>query len=321
MIEVENLVKDYGPVRALNGISFRVEKGDVVGFLGPNGAGKSTALRILTCYLPASSGRASVDGHDCFTDSLAVRQRIGYLPESNPLYPEMRVHEYLHFRGQLRGLGARTRQTRLDYVSARCRLTEFVDRPIANLSKGMRQRVGLAEALLHDPPVLVLDEPTVGLDPSQIIETRKLIGDLASDHTVILSSHILPEVEATCKRIIIIAAGKIVACGTLNELKNQISSGGRVVVEVNAELKTVQSRLSAMKQVQAVETSPADSDPASHWVRAVLTPMEGADIRQAVAGEVRAAGWPLRELRLLAGTLEDYFIRITAQQKNNTVAA
>jgi len=197
MIQVRNLTKRYGSLLAVDDITFDVDRGGVVGFLGPNGAGKTTTLRILSCYQPATGGSADIAGFDVFKDSMEVRRRVGYLPESTPLYPEMRVREYLHFRGKLRGLTYPQRVDAIKRVTERCWLSEFVDRPIGQLSKGMRQRVGLADAIMHDPEVLILDEPTIGLDPAQIRETRNLIKELGERHTVLLSSHILPEVEQT----------------------------------------------------------------------------------------------------------------------------
>ena len=213
MIHVENLTKYYGDYAAVRNVSFDVAKGQVVGFLGPNGAGKSTTMRILTGYLTATSGKASIDGKDVFWDPIAARRRIGYLPESSPLYTEMRVEEYLRFRGGLKGLTSRETNTRLGYVLDRCWLRDVRRQLIGTLSKGYRQRVGLADALIANPPVLILDEPTVGLDPTQIRETRKLIKELGKEHTMLLSTHILPEVEMTCDSVIIIHQGKVAAAG------------------------------------------------------------------------------------------------------------
>ncbi|HWL95669.1 MAG TPA: ATP-binding cassette domain-containing protein, partial [Phycisphaerae bacterium] len=229
MIHVKNLTKMFGDRRAVNSISFSIEEGEIVGFLGPNGAGKTTTLRILTCYMPATAGSASVAGYDVFTQSMDVRRVIGYLPENTPLDVHMRVREYLNFRGKIRGLDKATRAAAIKRVADLCWLGDFIDRPISQLSKGMKQRVGLADALLHDPKVLILDEPTVGLDPTQIRETRNLILELAKRHTVLLSSHILPEVEATCQRTIIIASGSIVASGSPEELKARIREGSRLI--------------------------------------------------------------------------------------------
>src|SRR5947199_5464548 len=219
MISVKELTKRYARTVAVDHISFEVAKGQIVGFLGPNGAGKSTTLKMLTCYLPPTSGTATVNGFDIFHQSQQVREHLGYLPENTPLYTEMKAEEYLDFRGRLRGMDRETRRKRIDYVVERCWLGAVRNRVIGHLSKGYRQRVGLADALLHNPPVLIMDEPTVGLDPTQIRETRKLITDLRGDHTVILSTHILPEVEAVCDRAIVIAGGRIVAAGTPEELR------------------------------------------------------------------------------------------------------
>src|SRR6188472_3590800 len=220
MIVVQELTKYYGEYPAVRGVSFEVPKGTVVGFLGPNGAGKSTTMRILAGYLTATSGRASIDGRDVFWDPIEARRRIGYMPENCPLYPDMRVDEYLWFRGGLKGLGRSARKQRSGYVLERCWLTDVRRQLIGTLSKGYRQRVGLADALLANPPVLILDEPTVGLDPTQIREVRKLIKELGGKHTIMLSTHILPEVEAVCDRAIVIAGGKIVAQGTPEELRS-----------------------------------------------------------------------------------------------------
>ena len=226
MISVNALTKAYGHVLAVDQISFEVQKGDIVGFLGPNGAGKSTTMKMLTCYLAPTSGSAKVNGFDIFHQSHQVRQHLGYLPENVPLYLEMRVEEYLRYRGKLRKLDNAKLNSRLGYVIDRCWLGNVRHRVIGHLSKGYRQRVGLADALLHDPSVLILDEPTIGLDPTQIRETRKLITDLGGDHTVLLSTHILPEVEAVCNRVIVIAGGRIVAQGVARRVACQPAFGG-----------------------------------------------------------------------------------------------
>ncbi len=221
MIVVENLTKYYGEYPAVRGVSFRVERGQVVGFLGPNGAGKSTTMRILAGYLTATSGTATVDGKDVFWDPIAARRRIGYMPENCPLYPEMRVEEYLWFRGGLKGLGRRDRKSRLAYVLDRCWLADVRRQLIGTLSKGYRQRVGLADALLADPPVLILDEPTAGLDPTQIRETRKLIRELGKQHTMLLSTHILSEVEMACDSVIVIDRGTVAEDGSLAAVRQR----------------------------------------------------------------------------------------------------
>lgn len=310
MIDVQNLSKFYGNYCAVNGISFSVAEGEIVGFLGPNGAGKTTTLRVLTCFHPATSGAASIAGFDVVTQSLQVRSQIGYLPESVPMYPEMRVYEYLRFRGKLRGLDADTRRSAIERVAERCWIKDVVRRPIGQLSKGYRQRVGLADALLHNPKVLILDEPTVGLDPTQIRETRSLIRELAQDHTVILSSHILPEVEATCKRIVIINKGRIVASGTLDDLRQRITGESRLIAEIKgpeAEIRTAVNGLNGLRDVKAEVNN--------GWVR-VSAATQG-DQRELLAQLVSKRGWGLRELRWDIPTLEDFFVKIVAQARTN----
>lgn len=310
MIRVSNLTKRYGSFLAVDQISFEVEKGGVVGFLGPNGAGKTTTIRILSCYHPATDGSASIAGFDCFTQSMEVRRRVGYLPESTPLYPEMRVREYLNFRGKLRGMDASERHSAIRRVVDRCWLTAFIDRPIGQLSKGMKQRVGLADAIMHDPPVLILDEPTIGLDPTQIRETRHLIKELGEQHTVLLSSHILHEVEQTCGRAIIIAAGKIVAGGSMTELRERFSAGaGRVVAEVRAPQQEIESSARAIPGVQQLDLAASNG-----WVRVSVDAERGRDVREDLYKLTASKGWSLRELRREGGTLEDFFIQVTAEQ-------
>ncbi|HUN82144.1 MAG TPA: ATP-binding cassette domain-containing protein [Phycisphaerae bacterium] len=316
MIRVQNLTKVYTNRRAVDGISFHIDEGEIVGFLGPNGAGKTTTMRILTCYMPATSGQASVAGHDVFTDSMAVRRVVGYLPESTPLDMNMRVREYLTFRGKIRGLDRPQRESAIRRVVDLCWLGDFIDRPIQQLSKGMKQRVGLADALLHDPKVLILDEPTIGLDPTQIRETRNLIHHLARKHTVLLSSHILPEVEATCERTIIIAAGKIVASGTPSELKERIRGGSRLIAEVSGPNGEVKQALAGVNGVEKVDT---DAD--GSWQRVTIETRRGADPREEIFKVVKQKGWSLRELRLEVGSLEEFFVQIVAQQMAEQRAA
>jgi ABC-2 type transport system ATP-binding protein len=314
MIQVKNLTKYYGPHLALDNVSFSVAEGEIVGFLGPNGAGKSTALRILTCFMPASSGSASVAGFDVLAQSMEVRKRIGYLPEGNPLYPEMRVREFLHFRGKLRGMDRQQRDDAIKRVADRCWLGEFIERPIGHLSKGMRQRVGLADALLHDPQVLVLDEPTVGLDPGQIRETRNLITELAQRHTIILSSHILPEVEATCKRLIIIAGGKIRASGSVNEVRDRVAVASRLMAEIKGAQSEVEQAVKQISGVKNVTTTLVDG-----WNHLRIESQPGTDVREQIAGLAGQKGWPMRELRLEVGSLEEFFVQITAEAAEATV--
>lgn len=309
MIQVKNLSKWYGPVKAVDNISFKIGEGEIVGFLGPNGAGKSTTLRILTCFMPATSGSASVAGHDVFTQSMEVRKQIGYLPENVPMYPEMRVREYLNFRAKIRGIDPANRVAAIDRVARRCRVTDFIHRPIGQLSRGMKQRVGLAEALIHDPKVLVLDEPTAGLDPNQIRETRNIIKELAKDHTVILSSHILHEVEMTCERTIIIAGGRIVASGSPSELKDRITSGSRLIAEVRGPTDAVKKAVAGLNGVAKVDSTLADG-----WNRMVIEAQGSKDVREDIYNVATKNGWGLRELRREVASLEDFFVQITAQQ-------
>ncbi|MGD0769261.1 MAG: ATP-binding cassette domain-containing protein [Tepidisphaeraceae bacterium] len=313
MIAVRELTKAYGQTLAVDHISFEVPRGQIVGFLGPNGAGKSTTLKILTCYLPPTSGGATVNGFDIFHESEKVRENLGYLPENCPLYTEMKVREYLDYRGRLRKMPRAQRLRRIDYVIDRCWLGPVHHKTIGHLSKGYRQRVGLADALLHNPAVLILDEPTIGLDPAQIRETRKLIRDLAGHHTVVLSTHILPEVEATCDRAIVIAAGRIVAQGSPDELRASRRLTARVLVECRGPRSEVQAaliRVSGVSNVEILDGEAADSQ----YVVAALRPKDGYDIREEVARTVIQHGWPLREVRLEHATLEEFFVQVTANQ-------
>lgn len=303
-IVAERLAKNYGAIQAVDGISFEVPKGAIVGFLGPNGAGKSTTIRMLTCFHPPTAGTAKVAGFDVFHESLKVRQQVGYLPESNPLYTEMRVEEYLDFKGRLRGMARGKRKQRIAEVAERCFIKDRLRQLIGTLSKGYRQRVGIADALLHEPPVLILDEPTVGLDPSQIREVRKLIAELAGNHTVLLSTHILQEVEAVCQRVIIIARGRIVAQGTPEELKNRGATGIRV--EARGPTDQIRSALNAIPNVDAVDVLHAGPVP-SFVVRGKVT----AELREQIAAALAGRGWSLRELRQEGATLEEFFVRIT----------
>lgn len=309
MISVSQLTKVYGQTLAVDHISFEVGKGQIVGFLGPNGAGKSTTLKMLTCYLPPTSGGATVAGFDIFHQSDLVRQQLGYLPENCPLYGEMKVEEYLDFRGQLRGMDRETRKHRIGFVAERCWLKNVLRRSISHLSKGYRQRVGLADALLHNPPVLILDEPTIGLDPTQIRATRDLIKELKGQHTVMLSTHILPEVEAVCDAAIVIAGGRIVAQGTPDELRAKLRTEARVLVECKApaaELEPTLRRVSGVKDVEVLG--------GGQYVTAAVRPKDGYDIREEVARTVIQRGWPLREVRLEHATLEEFFVQVTANQ-------
>ncbi len=313
MITVRNLTKRYGPVPAIADISFDIateQTGNIIGFLGPNGAGKSTTIRILTCFQPATSGSAVVAGFDVFRESVKVRRQIGYLPENAPLYPEMRVREYLNFRGKLHRMSPVDRTKAIDRVTERCWLGEFVDRPIGQLSKGMRQRVGLADALLHDPKVVFLDEPTIGLDPNQIRETRKLIRELGEQHIIFLSSHILHEVEQICTHTIIIAGGRVLAQGSPGELQEQISAGSKLIAEIKGPTGEIESAIRKIDGVGSVQT-----DSLGEWQRLSIDANGRADIREAVFNLISKKGWSLREMRREVASLEDFFIKITAEQK------
>jgi ABC-2 type transport system ATP-binding protein len=312
VISVKALTKAYGHVLAVDHISFEVPKGVVVGFLGPNGAGKSTTMKMLTCYLAPTSGTASVNGYDIFHQSHQVREHLGYLPENVPLYLEMRVEEYLRYRGRLRGLDRARLNQRLEYAVERCWLGKVRQRVIGHLSKGFRQRVGLADALLHDPAVLILDEPTIGLDPTQIRETRKLITDLGGDHTVLLSTHILPEVEAVCNHVIVIAGGRLVAQGSPDELRASRRLAARVLVECKGPVKEIETALAGIAGVNRVEILDVAGNGA--YTTAALRAAEGRDVREEVVRAVAAHNWPLREIRLEHATLEEFFIQVTASQ-------
>ena len=307
MILAQNLTKRYGRCLAVDAIDFAIPEGRVVGFLGPNGAGKSTTIRMIAGYLPPTAGTVQVDGLDASRAHRQVRQRIGYLPESAPLYTEMRVTEFLKFRARLFGVGFSKRKRAIDLALRRCGLEEVRRRPIHQLSKGYRQRVGLAAALLHQPRVLILDEPTVGLDPSQIREFRALIRELAGQHTILLSTHILPEVELTCDHIIMIARGRIRAQGTVEQLSGSTAKFCRYVVE--CDLPRAAQAVRDIRGVGNVE-SVALSEP---WRRLTVTPAESAgDLREAIAGALRNASANIRELRREAPSLEQLFVKITA---------
>ncbi len=309
MIEVENLVKWYGPTRAVDHISFSIPAGTIVGFLGPNGAGKTTTLRMMTGFLPPTAGRITIDNADVLTQSNQARAKVGYLPENTPLYPEMRVEEFLHYRGKLFGMDRPTRRQRIDVVCDRCGLGAVRRRIVGQLSRGNRQRVGLAQAMLHDPPVLILDEPTASLDPNQIGEVRRLIGELRGQHTIVLSTHILPEVEKTVDNVLIIAAGRIVAEGTPDELRHQVGQGASVVLEVKTSPESIQRALHSLEGVRDIETTNDNG-----WTRAVVTHKPGQDVREALGQAVATNGWAIREMRNQTGSLEQFFIEITARQ-------
>jgi ABC-2 type transport system ATP-binding protein len=314
MIQVENLVKRYGAETALAGVSFDVNRGEILGFLGPNGAGKTTTMRILCCYLPATSGSARVAGYDVFAQPMEVRRQLGYLPESVPLYPEMRVYEYLEFRARLKRVARAPARQRIADVVDKCGLGDVVRKPIGALSKGYRQRVGLSDALLANPPILILDEPTVGLDPNQIREVRALIRELGREHTILLSTHILPEVEMVCGRVVIINQGRVVAQDTPSRLRDQLEGRGRVLVELRgASEGAARETLARVAGVRAVEAARHGEGDAA-VVRATLEVDPERDVREEVFRAVVAAGFTLRELRAEAMSLEDIFVRITTRE-------
>lgn len=314
MIEVRELTKRYAKYTAVNDISFEVGRGEIVGLLGPNGAGKSTILRILSCFVPASSGTVRVGGYDVFFQADEVRRRIGYMPENNPLHMEMRVREYLKFRARLKGLsGSRTRD-RVSTVIEQCGLKDVHKRIIGQLSKGYKQRVGLADALVHEPELIILDEPTIGLDPNQIRSVRQLIKDLGGKHTVLLSTHILPEVEMTCTRVLILHRGEIMAAGTTENLHRTIFQAGPVIAEIAAPAPDLTQAWAELDTVMHVDVAPADGE----FQRCTLTPRDGVDLRPIVYDIARERGWRLRELTRGRHTLEDIFIKVTRSEREET---
>jgi len=317
MIEVDRLTKHYGPTPAIQDVSFTVEKGQIVGFLGPNGAGKTTTMRILSCFMPASSGTARVAGYDVFEQSLEVRRRIGYLPENVPLYADMTVGAYLDFVASIKGLGRADRRRRVGEVLERCQIPDVRERLIGRLSKGYRQRVGLAQALIADPEVLILDEPTIGLDPKQIVGIRALIKSLAGAHTVILSTHILPEVSMVCEGVIIINRGRVVASGPLDRLMQELSPTARIQVQVDGPAELVAQSLRALPGVQRVEARGLVDGVGTF----VLETDRARDVRRDVAQLVGQQRWGLLELRALGLSLEDVFIRIVAGEEHDEAMA
>ncbi len=312
MIEVENLTKEYGDFRAIDGITFSVEKGEILGFLGPNGAGKTTTMRILTCFFPPTSGTAKVAGFDCFTESLEVRKRIGYLPESVPLYLEMKVKDYLEFAAGLKGVDPREVDKKVTKVMGDCGIEQMAGRLIKELSKGYRQRVGLAQALVNDPEVLILDEPTIGLDPRQIIEIRKLIKELAGRRTVILSTHILPEVSMICKRVIIINRGRLVAVDTPDNLTARVQGARRVALGVRGPVEVVKERLEAIKGVKTVVIDGKREDGS---MGLTVEFEKGVDPRADIPRVIVNNGWDLVEMKTQELSLEDIFIRLITKEE------
>ena len=313
MIEVRDLTKRNPGRTAVDGLTFSVGRGEVVGFLGPNGAGKSTTMRILASFLPATSGTARVAGFDVFHEADDVRRRIGYMPENNPLHLDMRVREFLKFRTRLKGLGWRRSRERVDTVLQQCGLKDVQKRIIGQLSKGYRQRVGLADALVHEPDLIILDEPTIGLDPHQIRAVRALIKELGERHTVLLSTHILSEVEMTCSRVLIMNRGRILAADTPQNLEKHLSLDGQVVAEIAAPAEALREAFRDMPEIERFDLSAAEGG----FLRLALTPKNGHDLRPLVFEQVRAHGWTLRELTRSRHSLEDIFVHLTKTRKED----
>jgi ABC-2 type transport system ATP-binding protein len=307
MIQVSNLTKRYGSHTVVDDISFTVARGEIVGLLGPNGAGKSTTMRVLAGFMPATRGTVRVAGLDVFHDSDAVRRRIGYMPENNPLYPEMRVREYLIFRARLKGLGGRKSRERVTKVMAQCGLTDVNRRIIGQLSKGYKQRVGLADALVHEPELIILDEPTIGLDPYQIRSVRALIKSLAGAHTILISTHILPEVEMMCGRVLIMLDGRVLASDTPENLQQRMAGGSQVIAEIAAPAEALRAAWENLPEVAQFDMAPGDGQ----FFRCALTPGDGRDLRPVVFELARKNGWPLRELTRSRHSLEDIYMQVT----------
>ena len=321
MIKVEGLTKRYARNIAVDNISFEVNKGEIVGFLGPNGAGKTTTMRVLTCFLPPTTGSANVAGFDVLEQSYEVKKRIGYLPETPPLYPEMEVEEYLTFVGRLKGISSADIARRVDEVAGRCAVGDVKKKLIGKLSKGYRQRVGLAQAIIHNPEVLILDEPTSGLDPKQIIETRELITGLAGDHTIILSTHILSEIEHSCQKVIIISRGKLVAIDSVENLTNRLRGAEAVSVEieVRAGAPSEGDVRAKLEQVAGVSRVISKSATDARLVFEVES-LQGRSVRAELARAVVGAGWNLNEMRTIGISLEDVFLQLTASASKDATA-
>jgi ABC-2 type transport system ATP-binding protein len=318
MIRVENLTKDYGPVRAVDKVTFNVRKGEVLGFLGPNGAGKSTTMKMLTCYIAPTGGSATVAGHDVFDQSLEVRKRLGYLPEDTPLYRDMTVQEYLEFSAEMRKMDPTKRGGRIKEIGGRCGLSNVAGKLVGELSKGYRQRLGLAQAMLHDPDILILDEPTSGLDPNQIVEIRQLIKELGQEKTVILSTHILPEVQATCSRILIISGGKLVADDTPEALRaREKGSRYRLIVESNGTAaEAIRDKLRTITGVAHCEKAASETGALGF----TLDANGDTDLRRAIFRAAVDNRWPLLELVRESVSLEDVFRNLTTNDAANVNA-
>ena len=309
MIEVQHLTKRYGRVTAVHDVSFRVERGEILGFLGPNGAGKTTTMRILTGYMPATEGKAIVAGFDVFDQPIEAKRRTGYLPETPPLYPDMSVSEYLDFVGKIKGVPSRDRRARVQYVMDRTRIADMANRLCGKLSKGYKQRVGLAQALIHNPDVLILDEPTAGLDPKQIIETRELIKELAGTHTIILSTHILPEVAQTCQRVVIINKGHVVAVDTPDNLTARLRGSETMYLQVDTGGADAAASLTLVPGVTRV----LEADRRDGMTGFEIDSESGRDVRRDLARAVISSGWGLLEMRPMRMSLEDVFLSLTTE--------
>jgi ABC-2 type transport system ATP-binding protein len=317
VIEVQHLSKRYGRVTAVDDISFRVERGEILGFLGPNGAGKTTTMRILTGYIPATEGKAVVAGFDVFDQPIEAKRRTGYLPETPPLYPDMTVLEYLTFVAKVKGVPSNERHQRIRQVMERTRVADMANRLCARLSKGYKQRVGLAQALIHNPDVLILDEPTAGLDPRQIIETRQLIKQLAGDHTIILSTHILPEVSQTCQRVVIINKGRVVAVDTPDNLTARLRGSETMYVQIDQAPGDAASTLTRVPGVTRVVESERRDGRVGYEVESEV----GRDVRRDLARAVVTNGWGLLELRPLRMSLEDVFLSLITDESDAAAPA
>ena len=312
MIKVEQLTKCYGPVKAVDSIDFQVSKGEIVGFLGPNGAGKSTTMKILAGFLPPTSGRAEVAGRDIFRESLRAREHIGYMPENVPMYPDMRVQEYLRYRAALKGVPGRRMNERVGDVLELCGLNEVAKKIIGRLSKGYRQRVGLADAMVHEPDLLILDEPTIGLDPNQIRLVRDLIRNLKRHHTILLSTHILPEVEMLCSRVIIINKGRIEALDSPQNLRARLGVAGHVLLD--ARVSDPKAAAAEIRRIAGVDSVSVRAD--GSWTTFTIQASPGADPRESLYEHAVAQKWPLRELSRSEVSLEQVFAEVTHSEEN-----
>jgi ABC-2 type transport system ATP-binding protein len=315
VIEVQQLTKRYGPLTAVENVSFRVERGEILGFLGPNGAGKTTTMRILTGYMPATEGKAIVAGFDVFDQPIEAKRRTGYLPETPPLYPDMTVKDYLTFVAKIKGVPPSERRERINTIMRRTRIDDVAGRLCMRLSKGYKQRVGLAQALIHNPDVLILDEPTAGLDPKQIIETRELIKSLAGDHTVILSTHILPEVSQTCHRVVIINKGRVVAVDTPDNLTARLRGSETMYIQIDAGGGDAAETLSRLPGVTRVAQTERHGESIGYEVESE----RGHDVRRDLARAVVTSGWGLLELRPMRMSLEEIFLSLTTEDAGQDV--